>query len=347
MSFFITSESAFGLDISDASLRFAQLSKGKKPTLQLYNDIALPAGCIIDGEIKNQKIFLQYFNKLIKTRIGKGKLSHQIICSLPESNTFLKQLTIEKCDDPQIKDKIKEILPQHLPIAIDDLYLDYQILKKGGDGTDVLIGASPKLIVDSYIEALDKAGFIASVLEIEAAAISRVIIENNKGVCPQIVIDIGATRTGLFLYDNESIKFTVSLPISGNRITDLISKTLDLDVEKAEKAKIVCGLDPNKCHGALLEIFSETIDDLCKHISSAITFYDENFQDSKKIEKITLCGGGANFIGITNAIEQSLGIKTEVADPFINIHNPNPKYFTPQKTQSFIAAIGLGLRIVC
>ncbi|MFA6421989.1 MAG: type IV pilus assembly protein PilM [Candidatus Buchananbacteria bacterium] len=347
MSFFVTNNNAFGLDISDGGLRLIQMcKKNKKVAIQLYNDINLPNDCVIEGEIKNQKVFLDHLNKLLKTHMGHGKISHEVICSLPESNTFLKQLTIEKCNEEEVKNKVEEVLPQHLPMAMEDLYLDCQIIKTDESTMDILIGASPKQIVDSYMEILDMAGLIPSILEIEAAAISRLVIEQNGGIQPQIIIDMGATRTGLLIYDENTVKFTVSLPVSGQKITELISQTLDLDKEKAEKAKLVCGLDSAKCQGALLEIFSETIDDLCVHIQSAMDFYKINF-NNKKIEKITLCGGGANFIGIDSLLQQKLNLKVEIANPFINIANPNKNYFTPQRSQSYIAAIGLGLRGIC
>lgn len=345
MSFFITKENAFGLDVSDYNLRLVQLAKkGKKNHIQIYNDISLPQACVVDGEIKNQKVFIEYFHKLIKTKIGAGALARNVACSLPDSKTFLKQITIDICEDSLIKDKINEILPQYLPIAIDEIYMDYQILKKNETSIDILIGASPKNIVDQYMEVIDLAGYIPAVLEVEAAAISRLLIEQGQEIDSQIIIDIGATRTGLFLYDENAVKFTISLPISGDKITQTISEALELDKDKAEKAKIVCGLDSKKCDGALLEIFSETIDELCSRIIGAIDHYKEDFNNSSNIKKITLCGGGANFLGIGNLLEQKLNIKVEIANPFFAIENKNMNYFTPQRSQSFITAIGLALR---
>lgn len=181
-------------------------------------------------------------------------------------------------------------------------------------------------------------------MEIEAAAIARLLIEPNNDQKAQIIIDIGANRTGLFLYDQQTIKFTVSLPISGNKITQLIVDTLNLDWNKAEQAKIVCGLDRKKCHGALLEIFSDTIDELIKHIHKAIEFYQEIDDSEQKIEKIILCGGGANFINIASVLKEKLNIPTVISYPWEKIINPQPKYFNPLKSQSFVTALGLAIR---
>lgn len=345
MSFFNTKEIAFGLDISDRSLRLIQLNRrGKKIKVQNYNEIKLPTDCLCQGEIKQPKIFLDYLNKLIKTRRGRGKLSDEVIGVLPEEKTFLKVIDLPNCDNGEISNQIKEIIPQHLPLEIEEVYLDWQIINENQGKKTVLVGASPKKIVDSYVEILSQANLIPTVLEVEAAAISRAILTENNDEPPKIIIDIGANRTGLFLYERQAVKFTVSLPISGNQITKLIMETLDLDFAKAEQAKVICGLDEKKCDGALLEIFAESIKELKNQINQTINFYENNFDQPQKISEVILTGGGANFLNIAQVLQKELELTTKTCQPWAKIINPNPKFFTPEKSQSFVTALGLALR---
>ncbi|MEK7653310.1 MAG: type IV pilus assembly protein PilM [Patescibacteria group bacterium] len=347
MSFFTTTETAFGLDISDRNLRLAQMTKKYKSVeLGLYNEIRLPPGCIECGEIKQLKIFLDSLLKLMKTKRGFGRLSDEVVAVLPEEQSYLKVMDIPLVEKEQIPEEIKKILPQHVPVSLDSIYFDFQIVKTNENESvqTVLVGAALKKTVDTYVDILSQAGLIPTVLEIEAAAISRVLASQKTDPTPQIIIDIGANRTGLFLFDENVVKFTVSLPISGAKITELIMQALSLDFEKAEQAKIVCGLDREKCHGALLEIFSGTVEELASHINEAIKFYQNGANEPKKIAKIVLGGGGANFINITEIIQGKLGIPTEVSNPWRYIKNPNQNYFDREKSQSFITALGLGLR---
>jgi len=344
MSFLNTTEVAFGLDISDRNLRMIQLEKkSKKIKVQLYSEVKLPPDCIISGEIKQPKVFLDSLNKMIKTKVGRGKLSDEVISVLPEEKTFFKIINMPLVSDEEIIDKIKEVLPQDIPVDFNDVYMDYQIMEKTDKGLVVLVGISPKNIIESYVDILAKANLIPTVLEIESAPISRLLLEQATNQTPQIIIDIGAQRTGLFLHD-KTIKFTVSLPISGNNITKHIVDTLEMKWDEAEKAKIVCGLDKTKCHGALLEIFSDVINELNTRITKAINFYYYNFPDSKKIERIVLCGGGANFIDIAPVLESKLKMPVVVSNPWEIIENPNTSFFNDQRSQSFITALGLGLR---
>lgn len=344
MSFFSTAEIAFGLDISDQSLRLAQMSKaGKKIKIQSYNEAKLPAGCLINGEIKQPEVFAEALNKLMKTKFGRGELSREAIIALPETETFLKSLEIEADKTEELAEKIKAALPQSLPLDLAELYWDWQIAKQNGNKYQIVIGASPKKIVDDYLRVFAETGIIPVVLEVEAAAIARLLVEYNKEEEPQIIIDIGHNRAGLFLYDG-TVKFTVSLPISGRQINETIAQSLDLDIKQAEEAKISCGLDDKKCQGAILELLAPTIEDLAKQILNAVNFYYENFPAPQEIKKIVLCGGGANTFNICRVLEQATDIKTVKSEPFKLIPNPNPAFLTPDKAQSFITTIGLALR---
>jgi len=342
-------EIAFGLDISDRSLRLIQL-KGSyhHPKVQFYNEIRLPIGCIDNGEIKKPKEFLALLLKLIKTKRGRGKLADEVVAVLPESRTYLKLVDVkglkDETNDEQTAGLILEALPQQIPLDPTELYFDWQKIETTDEGARVLIGAAPKNIVDSYVLLLSQAGLIPTVLEIEAAAIARTLVDQQGPSGAKIVIDIGANRTGLFLYNQDVIDFTVSLPISGNKITRLITETIDLDWDKAEQAKVVCGLDQNKCQGAVLEIFSDTIDELDYQIKQAIAHYQNNFNSVKPVDQIILTGGGANFINIDKVLEQRLKIKTLIGHPWESIPNPDSGYFTPEKSQSFTTALGLALR---
>lgn len=345
MSFFSTTEKAFGLDISDKTLRLVQLTKRrKKIKIQHFNEIALPTECIVAGEIKKMQPFIEALKKLTKTKIGFGKISDEVVVVLPESETFLKTLYVEADDENSLPNKIKEELPLHLPLDIEEIYFDWQIAEKKDGIYTIVLGASPKNTIDSYMEAINAAGFIPVVFEIESAAISHLLIDINQDFKTQIIIDIGANRTGLFLYDRGIIKFAVSLPISGKQLNQVIAESLDLEISKAERAKIAFGLDPNKVNGALLEILTPTIDELTQQINSAIDFYYDNFNDTQPIEKITLCGGGANFIGIQEVLSKKLKIEVLKSEPFKVLKNPDPNFFNEKKSQSFITAIGLAIR---
>lgn len=345
MSFFSTQEKAFGLDISDQTLRLIQLSGHKKNLkVQLYNELGLPPGCLVNGQIKQPAVFIDHLKKLSKTRAGHGTLRKEAVVSLPESETFLKSLFIEVENPKLLPDKIKEILPQAIPVDLNEIYFDWQIINKTADSYQILVGACPQKIVNDYLKIISEAGITPVALDLEATAISNLLIDQNNDSSPQVVIDIGHNRTGLFVYDGRNIQFSISLPLSGQKTNETIAQALDLNLEQAEEAKIICGLEEKKCQGAILEVLKPAISDLSAQIKQAINFYYNNFDDAQELKKIVLCGGGANLLNIVPTLKKATGCEVLISQPFKSIKNPDTAFFTPAKSQSFITAIGLSLR---
>jgi len=334
----------FGLDISDQALRLVQLKKqSKNIILDSYGEINVPAEIIINGTIKEENKLSELIKQLINSVQGEKISMKNVIAALPETQTFIKLTTVPSTNPDELPQLIKEEVKNHMPLDPEEIYFDWQIMSYTQKTTKLLIGAAPKQIVDSYFAVLEKSGLTPLALEVEAAAIARSLLDDNDRQA-KIVIDFGAVRTGLIVYDQGTIQFTVSLPISGNRITQTIAKTLNLKIDEAEKAKVVCGLDRNKCEGALLKILLTAIEDLTTQIKKSMVFYGSNFPGGNPVSEVILCGGGANFSGIDQVLGDKLAIPVRIGNPLLNI-KPNKKLSLPSnKILSYTSAIGLALR---
>ncbi|OGY47670.1 MAG: hypothetical protein A2840_00085 [Candidatus Buchananbacteria bacterium RIFCSPHIGHO2_01_FULL_47_11b] len=334
----------FGLDISERAIRAIKLvKKGKKMYLESFNQLAITEGIISDGQIIDNTKFVSAITTLLKKAHGKPIKDRMVVSVLPESNTFIKVITVPVVEEKKFPEAINEEIEKHIPLEIDEIYLDWQPLKKTTSATRLLVGAAPKQIVDNYVVALDACGLTISALEIEAAAIIRTLITKETNGATML-IDFGAMRTGLALYDHGSIQLTVSLPISGNRITKTIAQKLNLDWDKAEKAKIVCGLDPQKCEGALLKILVENINSLITEIKKTATFYQANFENPRPVSEIILCGGGANFSSIDEVLSEQLKVAIKIGNPLENVVMRNRAQIPAKEALSYTTAIGLAIR---
>ncbi|MBU4332120.1 type IV pilus assembly protein PilM [Patescibacteria group bacterium] len=374
----------FGLDISDLSLKLVALEKKlfsrakneskSRVAVASYNQIAVPEGFFEQGEIKKPDKIIHLIHKLVDGAKGKKIATKYVISVLPETKTFIKLIEIpSSTPDGERQSAVDEEIKNHIPVPIDEMYVDWQyvdepmaakfeIPKK--EKIKILVGVAPQKIVEDYSNILIKAGLKPLALEIESAAISRCLTPEAKNLTPdfaQMIIDFGATRTSLLIYDQGTIQFTTSIPFSGEKITQAIAEKLKISHEEAEKSKIVCGLDPKKCRGALKKIIHPNIAQMLSKIEGAIDFYNDQFQQSNEVKKIILCGAGANFKNLDKIIKEKLGVKTEIASPLSQLaKNINGKHFLliprkkkgitdnvqipPQEILSYTTAIGLALR---
>ena len=330
-----------GLDISDLSIKLVQLDKRRdKIKIQALSKLNLPQGVVVNGEIKNKDELIKSIKKIISNPLYGKVSSEEVVACLPESKTFIKLIEIQKSPNP-LTDIIGSEIEKHVPMALNEIYYDWQIIEELPDKYFALIGAAPKNIVNQYTEMLDEAKLSPVALEIEPVSICRCLLKEEASNIKKItfgaktkidaslnygIIDIGANHTCMIFYSGNTILFTVSMPISGEEITTKISQALNLTKEQAEKAKIICGLDENKANGVIKDMLSDTLKNLMEKIKEAISFYENYFHQCGPLNQILLCGGGANIPNLEKIINKELSIDVKLADALANLSETKNKF---------------------
>jgi len=339
-----------GLDISDLSIKLVQLDKRRdKIKIRALSKLNLAQGVIVNGEIKDKVELIKAIKKIMSDPLYGKTSSEEVVACLPESKTFIKLIEIQKSPN-HLADIVGSEIEKHVPMALNEIYYDWQIVKELADKYLVLIGAAPKNIVNQYTEMLDEAKLSPIALEIEPIAICRCLLKEEASNLKSIkfgakikaetsrnygIIDIGANHTCMIFYSGNAILFTVSMPISGEEVTTKISQALNLTKEQAEKAKIICGLDENKANGVIKDILADTLKNLVEKIKEAISFYENYFPQNGPLNKILLCGGGANIPNLEEIIGKELSVEVKLADAMVNLPEEKNKFneiFTEKHT---------------
>lgn len=369
---------AFGLDIGDRTFKLVQVQRrrrGPKPyRITAWHSIDVPEGVMERGDIKDMDKAVEYLSTLVKTVRGSLGGRAAVAC-LPEAKTFIKIIEIPgDATEADLKKAVMNEIEQNIPLPPEDIYYDWQALdappepnkahaerpeekpaedplaqaapKPPAPPRKVLMGAAPKNLVDEYTTLLERAGLAPIALEIEATAISRAIVPLDEPINEAVgILDIGATRSSLVIYDSGALQMSISIPISGIAITKLISESLNVTVDDAELLKRECGLDSNRCEDKMWKILLPLIDDMTEKIRNALRFYKIGFPQGTKIERLYLCGGGAQFREIDTVLSRKLTIKARRGDALSNIDERLPKDF-PRKEEAlgYATAIGLAMR---
>jgi hypothetical protein len=85
---------------------------------------------------------------------------------------------------------------------------------------------------------------------------------------------------------------------------------------------------------AAKKIIDDLADDLKDKCTEALAFFNHHFSAWGPIEKIILCGGGANIKDLDKLIQKETGINTAKGDVLINFRG-NKKNFFGQFNRSF------------
>lgn len=347
---------AFGIDIGDLSIKLVRLS----PTafyqkrcfrLRELRSTSLPPGIIVDGEIQQPEIIRKKLLHLLgkEESVFKRIGSPWVAATLPEPKTFLKLIEIEAdANDLNSVDVIYQA-KKHLPFELEETYLDWQLVgpDAGAEGvSQVLIGAVPKITADLYTYLLESVGLNPIALEIEAVSLARSMITACKSYTGEAraILDLGATRSSLIIYDNQSIQFSTTLKFSGELITAALEQGLKTNHHQAENLKIKNGLKYDPLNPKYLAIVSALAENLVDEIKNAFSFYKEHFSHTNRINHITMCGGTTNWAGIDNLLSRKLKVSAHPGHPWKNLLNPSLYEFDQAKSLGFASAIGLALR---
>jgi len=368
LKFLTLKSEAFGLDISDLSLKIIKLKKkGKFLSLAAFGEEEIKPGIIKEGEIKDEEALVKILKEALTKVKGEKLKTKYVIASLPEEKAFLQVIQMPKMSEEDLKSAVIYEAENYIPLPIEEVYLDSQIVPpvyNHLDHFDVLIAALPKKTVDPYLSCLKSAGLRPKALEIESLAIARALIKNEVTTFPVLLIDLGATRTSFIVFSGHSLRFTSSIPVSARSFTEIISKALKVNLAEAEKLKIKYGLEEKielkikdkktevkKERGEVFEALVPVLVDLIQQIKRYLEYYRTHAShehlppDGKGVAKILLCGGGANLKGLPELLSLELKIPTELGDPWINIPEGKKMEKLPfEKSLGYATAIGLALR---
>ncbi len=336
-----------GLDISDESIHFVELSPAKGGCkIKRFGEKKIPEKIIESGEIKKPEEFVKILASL-KSEFS----SHFVNVSLPEQRAYLLKLRIPRVKKKEIRGSLELQLEDNVPISPAEAVFDYETIRvdKGESTMDVSLSVLPRKIVENYIETIKDAGLTPLSFEIEAQAIARgAVLEGDDGTF--MIIDFGRTRTGISIVSKGVTRFTSTVEIGGAALTRAIKKTLSISFEEAEKVKKekgVSGQDKNsELFLTMMSIAGVLKDEANKHYIYWHTHKDSSGEKRPSIEKIILCGGDSNLAGLTDYLSVGLRIPVELANSMVNI-NSSDRYIPDMPFSDslrFTTAIGLALR---
>ncbi|HEY9032197.1 MAG TPA: pilus assembly protein PilM [Kangiella sp.] len=308
-----------GIDISSTAVKVLQLGKvGNRYRVDRYAVEPLPQGVVVERDIRDTEAV----GNAIKKAVDKARTTTKYAAvAVSGSAVITRSIQMEKgLTDQEMEDVIKVEADQYIPYPLEEVNLDFEVL---GDSdvndnqVDVLLAASRSVNVDSRIDALEIAGLIPKVVDIEAYAIERAYQLTKKKTVDHIensvvaIVDIGATMTSLNVLRNGQVIYNREQLFGGNQLTEEIQSRYGLSYQEAGLAKKQGSL-PDDYETEVLIPFAEII---TQQVGRALQFFF-SASEFNSVNEIILAGGCASIDGLDGMIQEHLGTPTRVANPF-------------------------------
>lgn len=333
------------IDISDTLIRLVALEhRGRSWKLDVRAEIHVPEGVIKDGDVQQAEQLTELVRALVEAADIRVK---GVTINLPERHTFVKIINQPEDGGQDLQQAVAGALSQHIPYSPDEVYWDWQRLTQTATQTQpqILIGASPRVTVDQYIDIFFQAGLRVDAAEIESIAIVRALFGPIPPDNARIVIDLGRTRSTLILVDHGIVQFSSTLRYAGRELNSFIADELRISPEQAERAKALFGLDPKRGKGVLQSVLTPHIDAIADAIAEVETFFQEHFPEHPPISKLHLTGSGALLRNIDIELQSRLQ-QTVVVEPswiFSELFKVDPE-LPPELGFTYTTVFGLAAR---
>ena len=341
------SKGLVGVDISSTTVKLLELSvKNGRYWVESYAVMPLPENSVVEKSILNPEAVADALERVVN--LANPHTTHVAI-AVPTSMVIHKIIEMDAdMSDEEREVQIRMDAEQYIPFPLDEVSLDFEVLPDrlaNPNRVNVLLVATRTENVDNRVEVLELAGLVAKVADVESYAMERAfsVFADTlpMGANTVGILDIGHTMTTLSVMQKGKIIYTREQVFGGRLLTQDVQSRYGLSFEEAGRAKKERTL-PDDYDTEVLEPF---LDAVVQQAARSLQFFFSSSQFNE-IDHILLAGGIANIPGLAKLLQQKLGYRVTIANPFLQMG------FSPQidikkienDASSLMVACGLALR---
>ncbi len=334
----------FGLDIGRSFIKVVEVKQqGGKKYLNAAASLQTPLG----GMQSESPIDLGKISDAVRDCVKASKIeTNRCVVSLIESQVVTRLIQLPHLTEKELGAAINWEAEQYIPLPIKDVNLKYKVVSKPQDSTsnekiDVLLIASPKRVIDKYLNIMRNAGLAIEAVETESLALVRSLTLSDDPAT--VIVSFGALSTELVIAYSGNVLFTRSVATGGVNLTRALMAEFNLTITQAEEYKQSYGILEDKLSGKVAAVIKPILDILISEITKAVEFAHEHVQDSP-IWRIIICGGGAYLPGLSEFLTSRTSLEVSAADPWRDFVKEGLILKLPGQGGFYAVATGLALR---
>lgn len=291
-------------------------------------DMGSSAVKLLEANVQGDKFFL--------TRIGFKKLQNpsrenladsvrslieesgiqtkEVSISVSGQPTIVRFVAMPKMIEDELKGAIKFEAEKHIPFAIEDCIVDYQILEKDAkdNKAQILLAAAKKAFVLERMSVAEECGLQVNIIDLDPFAAANSFLKNFSAydqARSAAILNMGASLTNLSIVQGGLLRFSRDVAVGGGDFTAAVSKSLGIDAKASEELKAAPGHRSQEIINFTKNVMNSLIDELRLSFS-----YYEN-QSGKAVDEVYICGGASAMAGLENAFNEAFESKPVLWNP--------------------------------
>jgi type IV pilus assembly protein PilM len=227
-------------------------------------------------------------------------------------------------------------------MPLEELYLDYEVVKQTADGTELFVVAVPQLMVDSYLDLAQIMGLETILIEPTLSSSGRLFSIDDTSDEPAFIIDFGSLSSDISIFDKHML-VTGTVQGGGEIFTNTIKKKLGISLEAAGLVKTRYGLSKSKRQDEINNALEPILQQIVTEIHRMLRYYEERYGSERPIGQIITLGGGANMPGLSEYLTQALRLAVRHTDPwqYFNYKGLQPPSLADRPMYATVAGLSM------
>ncbi|MFM2591165.1 type IV pilus assembly protein PilM [Vibrio sp. TBV020] len=313
-----------GIDIGHHSIK-AVVLKPYKGTFALvgYQELPIESDIFTDNHMLNyQKIV----KKLKELRKSLPRFSQKVALAVPDNAVISKVLQIDSdLETQETEFAIFQAFSHQSPFPIEELNLDFVQIAGSNTSlntTSFQVYATKKEVVDSRIQAVEKAGYNPVLVDVQAHGLTQVwqLAARMHQQQQWIMLDIGLSQSSLCIDFMDKAPFCKDIPL-GTQIIESLDN------------------DDSLLHSSTERFIHTLVEKLQRNVQLLASMHNT------RVEGVWLCGGGAMTPMLAEEITRRLNVPCELFNPLALFDAKGNKHYGDfSRGYAYTMAAGLAMR---
>lgn len=331
-----------GLEVTEESVRAAELTLGRRPQLIAYGEVPLPPEAARDSEVLDSGVVAVALRQLWTGARFKGR---DVVLGVASRRILVREYTTQAMRPDLLREALPYQVQDLLPVPASQAVLDFFPLSQQGDQVSGLLVAAVSETIENIISTLGKVKVRTRAVDLAAFGLARAIAPLAAPDETVATISIGDHTTQVVISRGGAPLFVRLLPIdvetaaSRRHSADFVEPELEL----AAAGNVVgAGLNaPGRTRGAVRAATPPAASDLAARVRSTLAFFGSR-ASSLPLTRAYVTGAGAAVEGVLPALTAAVDAQITVVavGDIVSMSTPPP---VGEVALNLVGTVGIAL----
>lgn len=336
----------FALDIGTTAVRVVELRKsGDAWSLVKYGSAPVDIKVAASDAMDDQRRLGEVITNLVTQT---GITTHNVVVGMPSNKTFATVVDLPDLPPQELASTIKYQAEQFIPMAIEDVKLDWAILGKSlrdPSKIEVLLASVSNKFSESRLDLVESLGLNVVALEPDSLALVRSLVPVGSRDA-HMIIDFGDFATDIVLVLAGAPRLIRSIPVGMQTLVKIAQQNLTIDANQAMQFILKFGLYPDRLEGQILKSLDATLEQFVAEITKSAKFFQSRYPNVP-ISSVVLSGYTLSIPAFGEYIATKAGLPTTAGNAWGNVRfSPDLRDKLMQIAPQFAVAVGLAERTI-